>query len=51
MKVLSIRIDLRHEKILQLHEHKPDLADSLLAGADVSAKLSADELLAMISAG
>lgn len=37
------------EKILKLHEHKRDLADSLLSGADVSTKLSADELLAMIA--
>lgn len=37
------------EKILKLHEQKRDLADSLLSGADVSAKLSADELLAMIA--
>lgn len=39
------------EKILQLHAHKRDLADSLLAGADVSAKLTADELMALIAAG
>jgi superfamily II DNA or RNA helicase len=37
------------EKILKLHEQKRDLADSLLAGADVSAKLSADELLQLIA--
>jgi SNF2 family DNA or RNA helicase len=36
------------EKILKLHEQKRDLADSLLSGADVSAKLSADELMALI---
>lgn len=29
------------EKILQLHEKKRDLADSLLTGTDVSAKLTA----------
>ena len=36
------------EKILKLHEQKRDLADSLLSGADVSARLSADELLDLI---
>ncbi|MBL7815062.1 MAG: DEAD/DEAH box helicase [Saprospiraceae bacterium] len=36
------------EKILKLHEQKRDLADSLLEGADVSARLSADDLLALI---
>ncbi len=39
------------EKILALHEHKRDLADSLLAGADVSARLSAKELLALMEEG
>jgi SNF2 family DNA or RNA helicase len=36
------------EKILKLHEQKRDLADSLLSGADVSVRLSADELLDLI---
>jgi superfamily II DNA or RNA helicase len=36
------------EKIIQLHAKKRDLADSLLAGADVSAKLSAEELMALL---
>ena len=36
------------EKILKLHEQKRDLADSLLTGADVSARLTADDLLALI---
>jgi superfamily II DNA or RNA helicase len=39
------------EKIIQLHAQKRDLADSLLAGADVSAKLSADELMALLRDG
>ena len=39
------------EKILQLHAKKRDLADSLLAGADVSAKLSADELMGLLKEG
>ena len=39
------------EKILKLHETKRDLADSLLDGTDTSGKLSADDLLALISEG
>jgi len=37
------------EKILKLHEKKRDLADSLLTGTDVSAKLTADDLLNLLS--
>jgi SNF2 family DNA or RNA helicase len=37
------------EKIVALHAQKRDLADSLLEGADVSGKMSADELLALMS--
>jgi len=33
------------EKIVALHSHKRDLADSLLDGADISGKMSADDLL------
>jgi len=40
--------DTIEEKIIALHERKRDLADSLLAGTDVSAKLSAEELLELI---
>jgi len=43
--------DTIEEKIIALHEQKRELADSLLAGADVSAKLSAEELLALIREG
>ncbi len=39
------------EKIVQLHQHKRDLADSLLEGAEMSGKMSTDELLQLISAG
>jgi len=39
------------EKILKLHEHKRDLADSLLAGTDMSGKMSADDLLALMREG
>jgi SNF2 family DNA or RNA helicase len=37
------------EKIVDLHKHKRDLADSLLEGADVSAKVSTAELLGLIN--
>ncbi len=37
------------EKILKLHDTKRDLADSLLDGTDTSGKLSAEDLLALIS--
>ncbi len=36
------------EKIVALHEEKRELADQLLAGTDQSAKLSVDEMIAMI---
>ncbi len=36
------------EKIVKLHADKRELADSLLEGAEVSGKLSADELLELI---
>jgi len=38
------------EKIVALHSHKRDLADSLLDGADMSGKVSADELLNLMKA-
>ncbi len=41
--------DTVEEKILKLHDTKRDLADSLLDGTDTSGKLSADDLLALIS--
>ncbi len=37
--------DTIEEKIVQLHHHKRDLADSLLSGTDVSGKMSTSELL------
>ncbi len=36
------------EKIVKLHEHKRDLADSLLEGTEASARLTADDLVALI---
>jgi SNF2 family DNA or RNA helicase len=36
------------EKIVQLHHHKRDLADSLLEGADISGRMSTDELISLI---
>ncbi|MEJ2124915.1 MAG: SNF2-related protein [Alphaproteobacteria bacterium] len=40
--------DSIEERILDLHKHKRDLAADLLDGAEVSARLSEDELLALI---
>jgi SNF2 family DNA or RNA helicase len=51
--VTIYRLVARHtieEKIVDLHKHKRDLADSLLEGADVSAKVSTTELLRLINA-
>jgi SNF2 family DNA or RNA helicase len=39
------------EKILKLHSTKRDLANSLLDGADISGRMSADELLQLIREG
>jgi superfamily II DNA or RNA helicase len=39
------------EKIVDLHRHKRDLADSLLEGADMSGKMSTDELLHLLQEG
>ncbi|MBG1267791.1 DEAD/DEAH box helicase [Nostoc sp. WHI] len=43
--------DTIEEKIVQLHHHKRDLADSLLEGADISGKISTEALLQLISEG
>ena len=50
--VTVYRLVTRHtieEKIVALHAHKRDLARSLLEGADISGKMSAEELLALMS--
>ncbi|PZD72705.1 RNA polymerase-associated protein RapA [Acaryochloris thomasi RCC1774] len=39
------------EQIVDLHQHKRDLADSLLEGAEMSGKISTDELLRLIHEG
>ena len=36
------------DKIVELHKHKRDLADNLLEGADSSAKLSTEDILALL---
>jgi SNF2 family DNA or RNA helicase len=36
------------EKIVRLHQEKRDLANSLLEGADMSTRISAEELLELI---
>lgn len=41
--------DTIEEKIVDLHRQKRDLADSLLEGADMSGKMSTDELLNLLS--
>ncbi|MHC5673520.1 DEAD/DEAH box helicase [Nostoc sp.] len=43
--------DTIEEKIVQLHHHKRDLADSLLEGTDISGKISTEALLQLISEG
>jgi len=40
--------DTIEDKIVQLHHHKRDLADSLLEGADMSGKISTEALLQLI---
>lgn len=40
--------DTIEEKIVDLHRHKRDLADNLLDGADVSGKISTQELLRLL---
>lgn len=39
------------EKIVDLHHHKRDLADSLLQGSEMSGKLSSEQLLRLIQEG
>ncbi|MDP2107167.1 MAG: hypothetical protein Q8J76_14315, partial [Desulfobulbaceae bacterium] len=40
--------DSIEEEIIKLHRQKRDIADSLLAGGDISGTLGADELLALL---
>jgi hypothetical protein len=52
--VTIYRLVARHtieEGIVDLHQHKRDLADSLLEGSDVSGRLSASEMLNMLQEG
>jgi SNF2 family DNA or RNA helicase len=52
--VTIYRLVARHtieEGIVDLHRHKRDLADSLLEGSDVSARMSPSDMLAMLQAG
>ncbi|QQG65421.1 DEAD/DEAH box helicase [Desulfobulbus oligotrophicus] len=46
-----VTVNTIEEKIVRLHQEKRDLADSLLEGADVSARISAEELLELIRGG
>lgn len=43
-----VTADTIEEKIVRLHQEKRDLAHSLLEGADISARISAEELLELI---
>jgi SNF2 family DNA or RNA helicase len=52
--VTIYRLVARHtieEGIVDLHRHKRDLADSLLEGGDVSARMSPGDMLAMLQQG
>ncbi|MBY0557760.1 MAG: ATP-dependent helicase, partial [Burkholderiaceae bacterium] len=52
--VTIYRLVARHtieEGIVDLHQHKRDLADSLLEGSDVSGRMSASEMLNMLQEG
>lgn len=40
--------DTIEDKIVDLHHHKRDLADSLLEGTDISGKISTEALLELI---
>lgn len=42
--------DTIEDKIVELHHHKRDLADSLLEGADISGKMSTEVLLELMGA-
>jgi len=41
--------DTIEEKIVEMHNRKRDLADSLLQGSDMSSKISSKELLELIT--
>jgi superfamily II DNA or RNA helicase len=43
--------DSIEQQIVDLHKQKRDLADSLLEGADIAGKVSAEELLALLQQG
>ncbi|MFT5644543.1 MAG: hypothetical protein ACI83P_002100 [Janthinobacterium sp.] len=52
--VTIYRLVARHtieESIVALHQHKRDLADSLLEGADMAARMSAGDMLHMLQDG
>ncbi|QJE00134.1 DEAD/DEAH box helicase [Massilia forsythiae] len=52
--VTIYRLVARHtieEGIVELHRHKRDLADSLLEGSDLAARLAPDDMLAMLREG
>ncbi|MDD5275090.1 MAG: hypothetical protein PHR16_03285 [Methylovulum sp.] len=40
--------DTIEDKIVELHKHKRDLANSLLEGGEVSGKMSVEDMMALI---
>jgi superfamily II DNA or RNA helicase len=52
--VTIYRLVARHtieEGIVELHKHKRDLADSLLEGSDLAARMSPEDMMAMLQEG
>jgi SNF2 family DNA or RNA helicase len=52
--VTIYRLVTRHtieEGIVELHRHKRELADSLLEGSDAAARMSPQDMLAMLQQG
>jgi SNF2 family DNA or RNA helicase len=52
--VTIYRLVARHtieEGIVELHKHKRDLADSLLEGSDLAARMSPEAMMAMLQEG
>jgi SNF2 family DNA or RNA helicase len=52
--VTIYRLVARHtieEGIVELHKHKRDLADSLLEGSDLAARMSPEAMMAMLHEG
>ena len=48
LRIAGFKITGAEEKIIQLHNTKRDLAESLLEGSDQSARMSLNELVSLI---